>query len=129
MIKAKKYPIIENKAIRGGLRESLQRYSIYYLFPEFNPDNTIRYTPKISLEHFIEKKDVEKQRPSSLRFDNEVFLKELILELIEALAFFEKAKHKDIKINSEIGNAFYTKRITDLLREVNDAYKRKLLDR
>jgi len=127
--KATKYPIIENKALRGGLKTTLQRYSIFYLFPIFNEDNTIKYDPKISIEHFIEKKEVKEQRPSSLRFNNSLFLKEFIMELIRSLAFFEKTLHKDIVPYTQQGEIFYKNKIINLLQEVNDNYKKILLEK
>ena len=126
-IKDYKYPIIERKALRGGLTNSIQRYSIYYLFPLLNDDNTIKYDAKVSVEHFIEKEGVSEQRPSSLRFNNDVFLKEFIMELIRALAFFEKHHHKSIQINSEQGIVFYNSRIMSLLEDIHKNYKEMLL--
>ena len=122
-----KYPIIENKALRGGLTNSIQRYSVYYLFPLLNEDSTLKYDAKVSVEHFIEKEGIENQRPSSLRFNNEIFLKEFIMELVRALAFFEKNLHKSISINSEHGTIFYNSRIMSLLEDIHKNYKEVLL--
>jgi len=127
-LKAKKFPIIENKALKGGLTNSIQRYSIFYLFPVFNEDNTIKYSPKISVEHYIEKEDT-RTRPLSLRFSNEVFLKEFIMELIRSLAFYEKKLHKGMNTFSEPGQIFWKAKITDLLKEVNNNYKIILLEK
>lgn len=125
--KATKLPIIENKALRGGLKDTIQRYSIYYLFPIFNEDNTVRYTPKISIEHFIEKKEVKQQKPSSIRFHNELFLKEFICELTRAYTMFLKKQHPQLKIFREEGEVFYKGRLMDLLQGINDSYKHELV--
>jgi len=101
----------------------LQRYSIYYLFAVFNDDKTLKYCPKISIEHFIQKEGVERQRPSSLRFSNQVFLEEFIMELVRSLAFFEKSLHKELNPFSKGGNLFYKNKIINLLEKVNDNYR------
>lgn len=127
-LKAIKLPIIENKAVKGGLKDSIQRYSIYYLYPIFdNITNELVYPAKISIEHFIEKEGI-RQRPFSLRFNGVDLFREFILELAKALGTFEKMQHNQISINSEYGTIFFQERRRALLEGTNEFYKRGLLE-
>ena len=124
-IKAIKLPIIENKALKGGLTNSMQRYSIYYLFPMVE-NNILKYSQKISVEHYIEKPDT-KTKPLSLRFHNDVFLKEFIFELAQAYAIFERMQHPSLTTLSQKGSVFHNNKIMELMKGVNDNYKEGLL--
>lgn len=124
-IKATKLPIVENKALKGGLTNSVQRYSIYYLFPLVE-NNIVKYSQKISVEHYIEKPDT-KTKPLSLRFHNDVFLKEFIFELAQAYAVFQRMQHPSLTLLSQEGSVFHNNQMMELMKGVNDSYKEGLL--
>lgn len=120
-LKATKLPVIENKALKGGLKDTLQRYSIYYLYP-ITDNGTILYHPKVSVEHFIEKPNIT-TRPLSIRFQNPLLLKEFILELSQAYAVFQKNMHPNLTPYSNGGYIFHKNNLLELLRGINDNYK------